>query len=318
MENVWFGFNFQVVTEDCDLTAGNSAYDAFQSCKKYTYSHNANNGHAYVRNADGSYYQFSKPRLLKLANFDPSTQDRNYQYAQKALENQVFPEMGLVRHNQWNPVTGRSCDVENWAAEFATMANDGNPIEGLPLIYPDDLSDNPDPSLANSEKACLVPVAPDYFAGKTFYLNYDGRALHGINGVNNELTERWYQMVNLKSGTELVDVNDPTKVYKDKPVYIDEYLQNLTLNLDPISDNQNEVDAIIDDAKTACADEGIVFELDGSDNDSLAMLELLDNLPPVWFDDTYVKPSISWSDRPTVTPTGNCFVKDKEVICPAD
>ena len=265
-----------------------------------------------MRNAVGSYYQFSKPKLLKLANFDPSTQDRNYQYAQKALENQVFPEMGLVGHNHWNPVTGRSCDVESWAAEFAAMANDGNPIEGLPLIYPDDLSDNPDPNLANSEKACLVPVAPDYFAGKTFYLNYDGRALHGINGVNNELTERWYQMVNLKSGTELVDVNDPTKVYKVKPVYIDEYLQNLTLNLDPTEEGA------IDDAKTACADEGIVFELDGSDNDSLAMLELLDNLPPVWFDDTYVKPSISWSDRPTVTPTGNCFVKDKEVICPAD
>ena len=110
----------------------------------------------------------------------------------------------------------------------------------------------------------------------------------------------------------MVDVNDPTKVYKVKPVYIDEYLQNLTLNLDPTEEGA------IDDAKTACADEGIVFELDGSDNDSLAMLELLDNLPPVWFDDTYVKPSISWSDRPTVTPTGNCFVKDKEVICPAD
>ena len=299
-DNPWIGFYFDLVPATCDLeVSGSTAYDLFEGCDKITYHHNPYNAHAYVRNADGTYYEFSEPKILKLADFDPAVHDRNYNYAENALINGYLPEIGTVADGDWNPVTGASCNVNTWQTEFADMVGE----TGMDWIYTD--SDT-------GAKYCLVPVAPDYFEGKTFYLNYDGRALHGINGVDNVLLERWFQMVNLKSGTELVDVNDPTKVYKVKPVYIDEYLQNLTDVLDPTEDGA------IDKAKAACAGDDIVFELDGSTEMSTTMLGLLEGLPPVWFDDTYVKPTAAWSDRPTVTPTGNCFVKDKEVICPAD
>lgn len=297
----WVGFYFDLVSSSCDLNeAGSSAYDQFESCSKITYHHNASHAHGYVRNADGSYYNFSDPLVLKLANFDPETHDRNAGYAQNAVDNGYLPEMGTVMDGDWNPVTGMQCNTDTWDDEFAQIL--GADI-GFDLVYTDG---------DTGDEYCLVPVAPDYFTGKTFYLKYDGRALHGINGIDNALQDRWFQMVNLKSGTELVDVNDSSKVYKVKPVFIDEYLQSLTGVLDPTEDGA------IDAAKQACAGEDIVFEMDGSTDMSTTMLDLLADLPPVWFDDFYVKPSAAWSDRPTVTAEANCFVKDKEVFCPAE
>lgn len=295
----WLGFYFDLVSDDCNLNVvGSDANQLFEMCDKIKYHHNPSNGYAYVRNADGSYYLFSDPITMKLENFDPENHDRNNNFVAEALANGGLPEIGTVLDGNWNPLTGKNCDVETWETEYTTLTNQTLEID---LVYED-----PD----TEREYCMVPVSPDYFAGKTFYLNYDGRSLQGINGVNNVISDRFYQMINLKSGTVLVDVNDQNKSYKVKPVYVDEYLQNLTQNFDPAEGGA------IAAAKLACSGEGIVFELDENTADGSEMLSLLAGLPPAWFDDEYIKPSIAWSERPTLSPEGSCFVKDQDVTCP--
>ena len=296
--NPWLGFNFDLVTSSCDLSVSGEKYDLFQDCDKVTYNHSAQQQYSYVRNADGSYYEFSDPITLKLANFDPENHDRNFKFAQNALTAGGTPEFGTVLDGDWNPLTGLSCDVLTWQADFEARLGD---TVGIPLVYE-----------GESGKYCLLPVAPDYFEGQTFYLDYDGRSLQGLNGVENVINDRWYQMINLKTGTELVDASDNTKKYKVKPVYIDEYMLNLTQDLDPTEDGA------IGRAKDSCAGGDIVFNLNDINEDGNVMSTFMSDLPPLWFNDEYVKPTVSWSDRPTVTSASNCFVKDKEVTCPTD
>jgi len=293
-----FNLGFKLVDSTCDLSQGQSKFDAYNSCDAIHYeAHPRSGGYAYVKNADGSYYNFSKPIALKLENFSPADHDRNVGYADNALANGYLPEMGTVLDGYWNPITNQNCDVATWDQEFADAYMEGN-------LLPFSLT-----ATIEGASYCLVPVAPDYFTGQDLYFQYDGRVLHGANGVGNDVTDRFYQTVNLKTGTKLVDMSDPNKVYKVKPLFIDEYMQSITGELEVIGAGP------IQAALQACNDEGLAFELTGA-NSSDVMVDLLNNLPPAWFNEKYVKPGLNWDDKPVVSRGDNCFVKDLQVTCP--
>jgi len=297
-KSVYFNLGFKLVDSTCDLSQGQSKFDAYNSCDPIHYeAHPRSGGYAYVKNADGSYYKFSEPMSLKLEDFNPETHDRNAGYAVSALENGYLPEMGTVLDGQWNPITNQNCDVSNWDQTFADDYMNGNRL-------PFDLT-----ATVDGDSYCLVPVAPDYFEGQDFYFTYDGRVLHGPNGINNEFSDRFYQTVNLKTGAKLVDTTDPSKVYKVKPLFIDEYMQSITGEVEILG--EDAIKAALD----ACSDEDLAFELTGA-NRNETMAGMLEDLPPAWFDDTYVKPAVNWSEKPDVSGSEICFVKDLEVTCP--
>ena len=310
--NDWTGFYFDLaLSSTCDLSnvAQNQEYEEFQKCDKIRYHTNSYDGNVAVKNADGSFYNFSDSIVLKLDNFNPSIHDMNKNYLADALGLSALPEIGTVRDGEWNPLTGTSCDVSSWANDFASLYPTLNNIlvqAGIPLV---DGVDN----------YCLVPVTPQYFAGQDRYFNFDGRMLHVNVGLNSYYSDKWYSLINLESGVELTDASNGANRYKVKPISVDEVMQNLTTNLDPFDQNA------ISDSIAACGtlDDNdpaeIVFDLVNNTTPAkkAVMMDLYNSLPTAAFGDTYARPTTLWSERPSgISPSNACFVKNKKVACP--
>jgi hypothetical protein len=311
--NDWTGFYFDLaLATTCDLTnvAQNQKYEEFEKCdNKITYHTNAYDGGVAVKNADGSFYNFSDSIILKLDNFNPSVQDMNRTYLTDALNVNALPELGTVRNGEWNPLTGNNCNTNTWENEFATLFPALNNIilqAGIPLKD-------------TVEDYCIVPVTPQYFTGQDRYFEFDGRMLHVNVGLHNYYSDKWYSLINLESGVELTDAANGANRYKVKAISVDEILQNLTTNLDPFDQNA------IGDSISACGtlDDNdpseIVFDLVNNTTPAKSgiMTDLYNALPAAAFDATYARPTTLWSERPSdITPSNSCFVKNKEVACP--
>lgn len=307
----WLGHRFGLVDEaSCSglSSASNAAerWEEFNKCTKIVYDYHPSNSKAFVENADGSYYAFTPPIKVKVPNYSPITDDRNGTFNTEALALNASStgDVSYVSQGEWNAVIGGNCNAtaNGWAAqwdaeykaEFASFTG-GVTVNGIDLI---DTTDG----------LCMIPVSTSYFAGDDLFLEYNGRRFTNSHWLRNEDADRYFQMINLNDGKIVEDARDPSVKYKVKATDVTEYL------LDKVPSNSNAV---------ATCTETSFQPGDATWNKLLGIAR--NGMPNRLFDSDHPRPTAVWQptpsdpddiERPDLTRSTSCFVKDNEVTCP--
>ena len=133
---------------------------------------------------------------------------------------------------------------------------------------------------------CEVAMDLSLLDGQPIRVRYDGQRVNWLPGMRDSERDEWFRIVNPADGTVVTDTDGNRYVLK-------------TLSSDQLLIGESDT--------SACEDAGLVFSglLDG---------HTLDDLPDVWDNDNYPRPTLVWSDQPEL-PDGYCTVQDGVSDC---